>query len=133
MRPCAAVVVAVAVSVAPVEASLEAAARIKVNTAKLAAGLLSVMVPVAGLVGFSTTVNVKWVESLTVTVNRPLYSVWLAPEMVTLWPVLNPCAVLVAAVTVVPERVRLATEATPEIPKVVDDKAINAELLVLKA
>ena len=53
--------------------------------------------------------------------------------MVTLWPVLNPCAVLVAAVTVVPERVRLATEATPEIPKVVDDKAINAELLVLKA
>ena len=83
-RPWAAVVVAVAVSVPPVAASLEAAARVRLDNVKAAAGLLSWMVPVAGLVGFSTTVKVKCVASVTVTVNRPLYSVSLAPPIVTL-------------------------------------------------
>lgn len=86
-----------AVSVVPVPPM-----RVTEDALRTVVGLVSVIVPVAGVVGLTVIRNVKVFASMTVTVCRPLYSVSVAPEIVTLWPVVKPCAVAVAVTVPMP-------------------------------
>jgi hypothetical protein len=69
-----------------------------------------VIVPVAGVAGVPGTVYVKVVAPVTVIVKVPLYSVGLAPAIVTLCPVVNPWALTVVTVAGLADRVMLETD-----------------------
>jgi hypothetical protein len=66
-----------------------------------------VIVPVAGVVGVPVTSYVKCVESVTVIVKSPLYSVCAAPDIVTVEPDCQLTGADRVTVAIDPDRVML--------------------------
>ncbi|HWT16469.1 MAG TPA: hypothetical protein VN581_11845 [Patescibacteria group bacterium] len=54
---------------------------------------------------------------VTVIAAARLYSGWVAPAIVTVWPVVKPCGAAVVTVAIVPERVIELTFTVPAVAR----------------